>query len=75
MEMMRMKEKISEEWNKPDWIQVDSEHFRKLEENNENYETVIEEIIDIINSAENSDQKIKDIKEAIDNLQEKLYYV
>lgn len=70
-----MKEKILEEWNKPDWSQVDSEYLSKLEENNDNYKTAIEQIIDLVNGKENSDQKIQDIDEVINQLQDQIYYV
>ncbi len=70
-----MQEKIYEEWTKPDWTTVDSEHLQKLEENNESYESAIDQIIDEVKSDEDLNQRMKNIQEIIDDLQEEIYYV
>lgn len=65
-----MKEKIYEEWNRPEWIQVDMSYMEKVEEQLEYYKgfaRVVEEEIE-----NPSDDTIKNIKEHLEELKEVL---
>lgn len=65
-----MKEKIYEEWNRPEWIQVDMSYMEKVEEQLEYYKgfaRVVEEEIE-----NPSDDTIKNIKEHLKELKEVL---
>lgn len=65
-----MKEKIYEEWNQPEWIQVDMSYMEKVEEQLEYYKgfaRVVEEEIENPN-----DDTIKNIKEHLEELKEVL---
>lgn len=65
-----MKEKIFEEWNQPEWIQVDMSYMEKVEEQLEYYKgftRVIEEEIE-----NPSDDTIENIKEHLEELKEVL---
>lgn len=39
-----MKEKIYDEFSKPEWIKVDGEYYQRLKDNIEKYEIAIHEI-------------------------------
>ena len=61
-----MKEKIYEEWNRPEWIQVDMSYMEKVEEQLEYYKgfaRVVEEEIE-----NPSDDTIENIKEHLEEL-------
>lgn len=65
-----MKEKIYEEWNQPEWIQVDMSYMEKVEEQLEYYKgftRVIEEEIE-----NPSDDTIENIREHLEELKEVL---
>lgn len=65
-----MKEKIYEEWNQPEWIQVDMSYMEKVEEQLEYYKgfaRVVEEEIE-----NPSDDTIENIKEHLEELKEVL---
>jgi archaellum component FlaC len=65
-----MKEKIYEEWNRPEWIQVDMSYMEKVEEQLEYYKgfaRVVEEEIE-----NPSDDTIENIKEHLEELKEVL---
>ena len=65
-----MKEKIYEEWNRPEWIQVDMSYMEKVEEQLEYYKgfaRVVEEEIE-----NPGDDTIENIKEHLEELKEVL---
>jgi len=65
-----MEEKIYEEWNQPEWIQVDMSYMEKVEEQLEYYKgfaRVVEEEIE-----NPSDDTIENIKEHLEELKEVL---
>lgn len=57
-----------DEWNQPEWIQVDMTYMQKLEENLEYYKTTIKAIIEELESNDDNKQKLTYIKNYIDCL-------
>lgn len=70
-----MEEKIYEEFNQPEWIQVDMSYIQKLEENVEYYKTAISEIKEEVNLEGENEEKIENIKTAIKELEGVLNWV
>lgn len=65
-----MKEKIYEEWNQPEWIQVDMSYMEKVEEQLEYYKGFVRVIEEEIGNP--SDDTIENIREHLDELKEVL---
>lgn len=65
-----MKEKIYEEWNQPEWIQVDMSYMEKVEEQLEYYKGFVRIIEEEIENP--SDDTIENIREHLDELKEVL---
>lgn len=65
-----MKEKIYEEWNRPEWIQVDMSYMEKVEEQLEYYKGFVRVVEEEIENP--SDDTIKNIKEHLKELKEVL---
>lgn len=66
---MDLEEKYGENFNQPEWIQVDMTYMQKLEENLEHYKTFVKMIESEVNFFEgNSNEAI----DAINNIQEYL---
>lgn len=61
-----------DEWNQPEWTQVDMTYLQNLEENLEYYKTTIEMILTDIESEDEDCKKIECIKEHIDELKREL---
>lgn len=66
-----MKEKIYEEWNQPEWIQVDMSYMEKVEEQLEYYKGFVRIIEEEIENP--SDDTIENIREHLDELKEVLW--
>ena len=61
-----------DEWNQPEWTQVDMTYLQNLEENLEYYKTTIEMILTVIESEDEDCKKIECIKERINELKREL---
>ena len=61
-----------DEWNQPEWTQVDMTYLQNLEENLEYYKTTIEMILTDIESEDEDCKKIECIKERINELKREL---
>lgn len=71
-----MEEKIIEEMNQPEWIQVDMNYMQKVEENIEYYKTAINLIKDELYGLEgltkNYEETVKSIENIIKELEKEL---
>ena len=65
-----MEEKIYEEWNRPEWIQVDMSYMEKVEEQLEYYKGFVRVVEEEIENP--SDDTIENIKEHLEELKEVL---
>lgn len=63
-----MQEKINYEWNKPDWIQVDSHHYQEMINREDIYKITIAVIKEELESDDEQSQKIKKIERIIEEL-------
>lgn len=63
-----MKEKIYEEFNVPEWINIDMTEYYDMQENLAYYKTTIRMIEEEINSEDSDKKKIECIKEYIKEL-------
>ena len=63
-----MQEKIYDEWNKPDWIQVDSHHYQEMINKEDIYKNTIAAIKEELESDDEQSQKIKNIERIIEEL-------
>lgn len=67
-----MKEKIYEEFNVPEWINVDMTEYYNMQENLAYYKTTIRMIEEEINGEESDEKKIESIKDYIKELKDVL---
>lgn len=65
-----MQEKIYDEWNKPDWVNVSSEYLNRIEEYMELYKTTIKLIKEELDDKEFG---LENIKKIIGELEDELY--
>lgn len=59
-----MQEKIYNEWNKPEWVQVEEREYIKLQEENEYMKKALEEI--------ETSESVEEIKEIVRELNEQI---
>lgn len=59
-----MQEKIYNEWNKPEWVQVEEREYIKLQEENEYMKQALEEI--------ETSESVEEIKEIVRELNEQI---
>ena len=73
---MNLEERYGEDFNKPEWIQVDMNYMQKVEENIEYYKTAINLIKDELYGLEgltkNYEETVKSIENIIKELEKEL---
>lgn len=67
-----MQEKIYDEWNKPDWVQVASDYFQKIKDQVEIYKNTIHAINAVLESDETNDDKVLIIEGIIKELENEI---
>lgn len=66
-------DEIRYEWNKPDWIQVDSYHYQEMINREDIYKITIAAIKEELESDEEQSQKIKNIERIIEEFENEIY--
>lgn len=65
-------DEIRYEWNKPDWIQVDSHHYQEMINREDIYKITIAAIKEELESDEEQSQKIKNIERIIEEFKNEI---
>lgn len=65
-------EEIYLEWNKPDWVQVESGYYQKLKDQEEIYKITIHAINSVLESDETNDDKVLIIEGIIEELENEI---
>lgn len=66
-------DEIRYEWNKPDWIQVDSHHYQEMINREDIYKITIAAIKEELESDEEQSQKMKNIERIIEEFENEIY--
>ena len=67
-------DEIRYEWNKPDWIQVDSHHYQEMINREDIYKITIAAIKEQLESDDEQSQKIKNIERIIEEFENEIYW-
>lgn len=66
-------DEIRYEWNKPDWIQVDSHHYQEMINREDIYKITIAAIKEELESDDEQSQIIKNIERIIEEFENEIY--
>lgn len=66
-------DEIRYEWNKPDWIQVDSHHYQEIINREDIYKITIAAIKEELESDDEQSQKVKNIERIIKEFENEIY--